>query len=89
MHPPNQRLGKPDKLSHSAHSQTSYPKGQLEIPWIKGDCKDYERGGRQETEKEQPGDFGEHTVTVKKHIRIYPCFRKLADRHKAQDTSQS
>ena len=30
-----------------------------------------------------------HRVTVKKHTRIYPCCRKLADRHKAQDMSKS
>ena len=30
MHLPNQRLGKPDKLSQGAHSQTSYPKVQWE-----------------------------------------------------------
>ena len=28
MHLPNQRLGKPDKLSQGAHSQTSYPRVQ-------------------------------------------------------------
>ena len=36
MHPPNQRLGKPDKLSQGAHSQTSYPRVQQKTPWIKG-----------------------------------------------------
>ena len=30
MHLANQRLGKPDKLSQGAHSQTSYPKIQWE-----------------------------------------------------------
>ena len=28
MHPANQRLRKPDKLSQGSHSQTSYPKVQ-------------------------------------------------------------
>ena len=28
MHLPNQRLGKPDKLSQGAHSQASYPRVQ-------------------------------------------------------------
>ena len=31
MHPANQRLGKPDKLSQGAHNQTSYPRVQWEI----------------------------------------------------------
>ena len=30
MHPANQRLGKPDKLSQGAHKQTSYPRVQWE-----------------------------------------------------------
>ena len=30
MHPANQRPGKPDKLSQSAHNQTSYPNIQWE-----------------------------------------------------------
>ena len=30
MHPANQRLRKPDKLSQGAHNQTSYPKVQWE-----------------------------------------------------------
>ena len=30
MHPVNQRLGKPDKLSQGAHKQTSYPRVQWE-----------------------------------------------------------
>ena len=30
MHPPNQSLRKPDKLSQGAHSQTSYPRVQQE-----------------------------------------------------------
>ena len=30
MHPANQRLGKPDKLSQDAHNQTSYPRVQWE-----------------------------------------------------------
>ena len=93
MYPPNLRLGKPDKLSKGAHSQTSYP-------WVQwGNTLDKrgtaepqkeragQRGGRKEREKEQSGDCGEHRVAVKYFTRIYPCCRKLADRHKAQDIS--
>ena len=30
MHPANQRLGKPDKLSQGVHNQTSHPRVQWE-----------------------------------------------------------
>ena len=76
-------------------SQTSYPKVQWENTLDKRglqnpveraaeniDSRDRERKGR----GVKSGDHGEHRVTVKKHTRIYPCCRRLADRHKAQDT---
>ena len=56
MHPPNQRLGKPNKLSKGAHSQTSYPRFNGKTLWIKGDCRTPaggEGGRRKEVEKER------------------------------------
>ena len=39
MHLANQRLGKPDKLSQGAYTQTSYPKIQWENTLDKGGCR--------------------------------------------------
>ena len=51
MHPPNPRLGKPDKLSQGAHSQTSYSKVQWEDTLDKRDCRSPTR--REESKKEE------------------------------------
>ena len=82
MHPPNQRLGKPDKLSQGANSHTSYPKVQWGNTLDKRGLQNPSREKRSQVRR-----LWEHRVTVKKHTRIYPCCRKLADRHKAQDMS--
>ena len=64
MHPPNQRLEKPDKLSQGAHSQTSYPKVQWENTL---DKRELQRG-KEGIEKEQSGDCEEHRVAAKKTL---------------------
>ena len=57
MHPPNQRLRKPDKLSQGAHNQTSYPKVQWENTL---DTKGWQNPSR---EKKMRGEGrGEHEV---------------------------
>ena len=40
MHPASQRPGKPDKLSHGAHKQTSYPRVQWENTLDKREATD-------------------------------------------------
>ena len=77
MHPPNQRLRKPDKLSQGAHSQTSYPKVQWENTLDK-------RGKKEETRGQREGSRGEHRVIGQEEEHMeYPCCRKLETRHKA------
>ena len=44
MHSANQRLGKPDKLSQDAHSQTSYPKVKWENTLEKRGTTEPQRG---------------------------------------------
>ena len=60
MHPPNQRLRKPDKLSQGAHSQTSYPKVQWENTLDKRAREEREGMGKNEEsrEKEAEGNIG-------------------------------
>ena len=52
MHPPNQRLGKPDKLSQGAQSQTSYPRLQWGNTLDKRDTAE-PQGARQERAEEK------------------------------------
>ena len=58
MHPPNQRLGKQDKLSQGTHSQTSYPRVQQENILNKRDCRtpEEQEGTREEEEEEGHGE---------------------------------
>ena len=52
MHPANQRLRKPDKLSQGAHNQTSYPRVQWENTLDKrGATKPQEREAREKPER--------------------------------------
>ena len=59
MHPSNQRLGKPNKLSQGAHNQTSYPKVQWENTEDKRGLQNPSKkerkreGRRREVEKER------------------------------------
>ena len=62
MHLLNQRLGKPDKLSQGAQSQTSYPKIQwentldkrgLQNPSKEGRMKKKEKGRERKRERER------------------------------------
>ena len=69
-------------------------------PWTKWDCRTPARG--QEVKKSQ-GERGEqeagrnedteghreHRVSDKKHTRMYPCCRKLADRHKTHHRTRN
>ena len=87
MHLPNQRLRKPDKIFHGAHSQTSYARVQWGNTLDKRGAAEPQRERGRERTGVKSGDQGEHRVTVKKPTRIYPCCRKLADRHNAQDMS--
>ena len=43
MHPANQRLGKPDKLSQGAHKQTSYPRVQWKNTLDKREATELQR----------------------------------------------
>ena len=87
MDPPNQRLGKPDKLSQGTHIQTS----NCMVQWgntldKKGHCRtpETERGDKREHLGEtRGGTSGEHRTAAKKHTRIYSCCRKLVDRQNA------
>ena len=90
MHPPNQRLRRPDKLSQGAHSQTSYPKVQWENTLDKRGQRG--RAGERTREKEREGitrkqrasSRGEHRVLEQEQEYMeYPHCRKLANRHKA------
>ena len=63
MHPANQRLRKPEKLSQGAHSQTSYPK----VQWENTLDKKRREGGdkQQQTHRKQEAESksrGEHKV---------------------------
>ena len=51
MHSDNQRLGKPDKLSHGAHNQTSYPRVQWENTLDKREATEPQEGEAEETWK--------------------------------------
>ena len=44
MHPANQRLGKPDKLSQGVHKQTSYPRVQWGNTLDKREATDPRKG---------------------------------------------
>ena len=80
MHLLNQRPGKPETYPRVHTARQAIPRFNGETLCIKGDCRTpAERRGV------ESGGHGEHRVTVKKHTRIYPCCRKLPDRHKAQD----
>ena len=52
MHPANQSLGKPDKLSQDAQNQTSYPRVQwentLDKRWATEPQREEEQGGKRE-----------------------------------------
>ena len=53
MHPTNQRLRRPDKLSQGAHSETSYPKVQWENTLDKRGHRERERAGEREQKREE------------------------------------
>ena len=55
MHPANQRLGKPDKLSQGAH-KTSYPRVQWEITLDKRGATEPQREEKQAREKPERGE---------------------------------
>ena len=59
MHPPNQRLGKPDKLSQGAQSQTSYPRvksgNTLDKQGTAEPQKEEERTEEEEWKREREG----------------------------------
>ena len=71
MHPANQRLGKPDKLSQGAHKQTSYPRVQWRNTLDKRgsyrtpDGSKRERRGSNKAESKREGN-----VRVKEQSRI-------------------
>ena len=54
MHPANQRLRKPDKLSQDTHKQTSYPRVQWENTLDKREAT--EPQGKQTREKPEKGE---------------------------------
>ena len=60
MHPANQRLRKPDKLSQGAHKQTSYPRVQCENTLDKKEATQLQRGEEKQA-REKP-ERGEHKV---------------------------
>ena len=52
MHPANQRLRKPDKLSQGAHKQTSYPRAQWENTLDKREATDPKTHTERDTEED-------------------------------------
>ena len=60
MHPANQRLGKPDKLSQGAHKQTSHPRVQWENTVDKREATEPQK--REEKQAREKPERGEHKV---------------------------
>ena len=58
MHPPNQRIRKPDKLSQGAHNQTGYPKFQWENTPDKRAREEREAVEKEETREQREGSRG-------------------------------
>ena len=91
MHLPNQRPGKPDKLSQCAHNQTSYPRVQWENTLdTKGlqnpvEQEEQHREAEQESRQHMQSQEGEHSSPIREpmeHSKTYPHWRRLADKHK-------
>ena len=93
MHPANQRLREPDKLSKGAHSQTSYPTVQWGNTWIKRGTvepqkkwRNRERQRQTETNKQEAESKsrGEHK-SHRAGARAYkiPMLQEARNRHKA------
>ena len=70
MHPANQKLGKPDKLSQGVHNQTSYPRVQWENTLDKRGAtepqEEEEREKRRNPGKQEKPERGECKVKEQK-----------------------